>query len=79
MTGRRIRKVDHGVTVAVTPEASDDAGVTELAFSEVRLLSNGWAECREPADDSDRREFFPPERVVAVRVDGEDEPSVTWS
>ena len=75
MTGRRIRKANRSVTV--TPEGSDDGGVTELAFSEVRLLSSGWAECRDPADDSDRREFFPPGRIRSVRVDGEDEPSVT--
>lgn len=74
MAGRRIRKVNHGVTVEVTASSSGDAGVTELSFSEVRLLSNGWAECRDPADGSERREFFPPTRVVAVRVKGENEP-----
>jgi hypothetical protein len=78
MSGRRIRKGNHGVTVEVLQGHPDEAAVTELAFSEVRLLSNGWAECRDPADGSDRREFFPPDQVVAVRVDGEDEPSVTW-
>jgi len=78
MSGRRIRKGDHGVTVTVTRDRSDDAGVTELSFSEVRLLSNGWAECRDPADGSERRAFFPPARVVAVRVEGENEPSTTW-
>jgi len=77
MSGRRIRKANHGVTVEVSQTPFDEEGETELAFSEVRLLSNGWAECRDPADGSDRREFFPPDRVVAIRVDGEDEPSVT--
>lgn len=66
------------MTVEPTGEFGDDA-TTELAFSEVRLLANGWAECREPADGSDRREFLPPERVVAARVDDEDEPAATWS
>lgn len=78
MSGRRIRKGGHGVTVELTGEGSDDA-TTELAFSEVRLLANGWAECREPADGSARRAFFPPERVVAVRVDDENEPAAAWS
>jgi hypothetical protein len=78
MSGRRIRKGGHGVTVELT-EASGDDATTEVAFSEVRLLANGWAECREPADGSGRRAFFPPERVVAVRVDDEDEPTATWS
>lgn len=79
MPGRRIRKANHGVRVEVLQSSSDEATATELAFSEVRLLSSGWAECRDPADGSDRREFFPPGRVLSVRVDGEDEPSVTWS
>lgn len=78
MPGRRIRKANHGVTVELTRDRSGDASVTELSFSEVRLLSNGWAECRDPADGSDRRAFFPPARVVAVRVEGETDPSATW-
>lgn len=66
------------MTVELTGESGDDA-TAELAFSEVRLLANGWAECREPADGSERRAFFPPARVVAVRVDDEDEPAAAWS
>ena len=66
------------MTVELTGQSGDDA-TTEVAFSEVRLLANGWAECREPADGSGQRAFFPPERVAAVRVDDEDEPAAAWS
>jgi hypothetical protein len=74
-TTRTIRADDQGVSV----ETRDpDGDLVTMRFSVVHLLSNGWVECREPGDEPDRKNFFPPAEVQNIVVYDEDGQSGTW-
>ncbi|WP_135806209.1 hypothetical protein [Halorussus marinus] len=73
---RVIRKADHGVSVELELEESEK-GFTTMKFSEIRLLENGWVECRDPNDEEERRNFFPPWKVQNIVVYDEDKPKTT--
>ncbi len=76
-TTRVIRNEDAGVAVELK-SVEDDHDFVKMDFSEVRLLSNGWVECREPSDEEDRVNFFPPEKVHNIIVYDEEKPDPTW-
>ncbi|WP_395166354.1 hypothetical protein [Natrinema pallidum] len=73
---RTIRKEEQGVTIELLDEEAEN-GFMRMEFTEVRLLSNGWVEAREP-DEEDRINFFPPWKVQNIIVYDEDQPSGAW-
>jgi hypothetical protein len=76
-TTRVIRKEDAGVAIELK-SVHEENDFVKMDFSEVRLLSNGWAECRKPDDEEDRVNFFPPERIHNIIVyDEETDETVT--
>jgi len=59
----------HGITV----ETTDLEGEPVVGrFSEVRLLTNGWAVCVDPEAEPGRTDFFPPRVVERITVRDED-------
>lgn len=69
---RKISPPEGYVSVELKMEHSDETGFMKMKFAEVRLLSNGWLEGREPDDEPERKNFFPPEQVLNVIVYGDE-------